>query len=210
MSGGMPMPGGWTMSMAWMKMPSQTWLSMTSAFIGMWIVMMVAMMLPSLMTSLVKCKSAKRAVLAFTGYFVVWTLFGFIAYAGGLLIAQLAMQSSKFAQFVPAATAIVVALCGIFQLTSWKARRLASCCNPEAFSGYSGWYHGVKLGVNCAICCFGFMLSLLVIDIMDLRAMALIAVAITIERISPYRRRIAIISGIALIAAGVALYAFRI
>src|SRR5690349_18834139 len=44
----MPMPGGWTMSMAWMRMPGQTWLDAAASFLGMWLVMMIAMMLPSL------------------------------------------------------------------------------------------------------------------------------------------------------------------
>jgi len=45
---GMPMPGGWTMSMVWMRMPGQSWPEAAASFIGMWVVMMVAMMLPSL------------------------------------------------------------------------------------------------------------------------------------------------------------------
>ena len=46
--GEMPMPGGWTMSMAWMRMPGQTWPGAAASFLGMWVAMMVAMMLPSL------------------------------------------------------------------------------------------------------------------------------------------------------------------
>src|SRR5688500_14395125 len=46
--GGMAMPGGWTMSMAWMRMPGQSWANAAAMFLAMWIVMMVAMMLPSL------------------------------------------------------------------------------------------------------------------------------------------------------------------
>src|SRR5579864_5682968 len=46
--GEMPMPGGWTMSMAWMRMPGQTWLGSAASFVGMWTVMMLAMMLPSI------------------------------------------------------------------------------------------------------------------------------------------------------------------
>jgi predicted metal-binding membrane protein len=46
--GEMPMPGGWTMSMAWMRMPGQTWPGAAAAFLSMWVVMMAAMMLPSL------------------------------------------------------------------------------------------------------------------------------------------------------------------
>lgn len=49
---GMPMPGNWTMSMAWMRMPGQTWLSAGASFLTMWIAMMVAMMLPSLVPML--------------------------------------------------------------------------------------------------------------------------------------------------------------
>ena len=50
--GGMPMPGGWTMSMAWMRMPGQTWPGAAASFLGMWVVMMVAMMLQSLVPML--------------------------------------------------------------------------------------------------------------------------------------------------------------
>jgi predicted metal-binding membrane protein len=44
--------GGWTMSMAWMRMPGQTWPAATASFLGMWVVMMVAMMLPALVPML--------------------------------------------------------------------------------------------------------------------------------------------------------------
>src|SRR6476661_1500058 len=50
--GEMPMPGGWSMSMTWMLMPGQTWLETAASFLGMWVVMMVAMMLPSLVPML--------------------------------------------------------------------------------------------------------------------------------------------------------------
>src|SRR6476620_11422219 len=50
--GGMAMPGGWTMSMAWMPLPGQTWPGAAASFLGMWVVMMVAMMLPSLVPML--------------------------------------------------------------------------------------------------------------------------------------------------------------
>src|SRR5258708_5601191 len=48
--GGMPMPGGWTMSMTWM--PGQDWSGATLSFLGMWVVMMIAMMMPSLVPML--------------------------------------------------------------------------------------------------------------------------------------------------------------
>ena len=56
--GGMPMPGGWTMSMAWMRMPGQTWPGAAASFLGMWVVMMVAMMLSSLVPMLWRYRQA--------------------------------------------------------------------------------------------------------------------------------------------------------
>src|SRR5882762_825275 len=56
--GEMPMPGGWTMSMAWMRMPGQTWPDVAASFLGMWVVMMVAMMLPSLVPMLRRYREA--------------------------------------------------------------------------------------------------------------------------------------------------------
>src|SRR5438093_13144788 len=58
--GGMPMPGGWTMSMAWMRMSGQTWPRAAASFLGMWVVMMVAMMLPSLVPMLWRYREACR------------------------------------------------------------------------------------------------------------------------------------------------------
>src|SRR5512139_1270189 len=56
--GGMPMPDGWTMSMAWMRMPGQTWPGAAASFLCMWVVMMVAMMLPSMVPMLWRYRRA--------------------------------------------------------------------------------------------------------------------------------------------------------
>ena len=56
--GEMPMPGGWTMSMAWMPICGQTWPGAAASFLGMWVVMMVAMMLPSLVPMLWRYRQA--------------------------------------------------------------------------------------------------------------------------------------------------------
>src|SRR5205807_6760265 len=83
----MPMPGGWTMSMAWMRMPGQSWPAAAASFLGMWVVMMVAMMLPSLMPMLWRYREAVGSTrdgnmglgwltaLVGAGYFFVWTVF---------------------------------------------------------------------------------------------------------------------------------------
>jgi len=186
--GGMPMPGGWTMSMAWMTMPSQSWITAALSFIGMWMVMMVAMMLPSLLPVLVRSKCKSRLVLAI-GYFFVWLIFGLIAYPIGLLISNILMQSPVIAKTVPVAIAMILICCGLFQFTSVKANRLA-CCTRTDNGHRSSWKSGLQLGFDCAICCLGFMSILLVIGVMDLRAMAIVAIAITIERIFPRTAKI--------------------
>jgi predicted metal-binding membrane protein len=56
--GGMLIPGGWTMSIAWMRMPGQTWARAATSLLGMWVVMMVAMMLPSLVPMLSRYREA--------------------------------------------------------------------------------------------------------------------------------------------------------
>ncbi|MGH7594081.1 MAG: DUF2182 domain-containing protein, partial [Gemmatimonadales bacterium] len=56
--GEMPMPGGWSMSMAWLRMCGQTWPGAAAAFLGMWVVMTVAMMLPSLVPMLWRYREA--------------------------------------------------------------------------------------------------------------------------------------------------------
>ena len=69
-------------------------------------------------------------------------------------------------------------IAGAFQFTAWKARHLACCREaPErdhilpADSG-TAWRHGLRLGIHCGCCCAGLMAMLLVIGVMDLRAMA--------------------------------------
>src|SRR5689334_5483907 len=56
--GGMEMPGGWTMSMVWMRMPGETWIGAVAPFLGMWVVMMAVMMLPSLVPVLLRYRQA--------------------------------------------------------------------------------------------------------------------------------------------------------
>src|SRR6202790_3123783 len=100
--GGMPMSGGWTMSMAWMPMPGQTWLNAAASFLGMWVVMMVAMMLPSLVPMLWRYRQAvgrtgerrlgRLTALVGVAYFVVWALIGLATFPLGVVLAGIQMH----------------------------------------------------------------------------------------------------------------------
>jgi predicted metal-binding membrane protein len=218
--GEMPMPGGWTMSMAWMRMPGQTWSGATASFLGMWVVMMVAMMLPSLVPMLWRYRQAvgrsgetrlgRLSALVGVGYFFVWTVFGMAAFPLGVALAALEMQQPPLARAAPIAGGVLVLIAGALQFTAWKARHLA-CCREAPGRGRmlppdagTAWRHGLRLGLHCSHCCAGLMVILLVIGVMDLHAMAIVAAAITVERLAPAGERIA--RAIGVVVVGVALF----
>jgi predicted metal-binding membrane protein len=220
---GMPMPGGWTMSMAWMRMPGQTWLGAAASFLGMWVVMMVAMMLPSLMPMLWRYRQAvgrtgetrldRLTALVGVGYFSMWTVLGMAAFALGVALASVEMKLPALARAVPVAVGVVILIGGALQFTAWKAHHLACCreapgcgCGLSADAG-AAWRHGVRLGVHCIYCCAGLTAILLVIGVMDLRAMAVVTGAITAERLAPAGERVARAIGAVVIGAGLILIA---
>jgi len=220
---GMPMPGGWTMSMAWMRTPGQAWLGAAAAFLGMWIVMMVAMMLPSLMPMLWRYRQAvgrtgetrlgRLTALVGVGYFFVWTVFGMAIFPLGVALAATEMQLPALARAVPIAVGAVVLIAGALQFTAWKAHHLA-CCREAPGRGSAlpadagtAWRHGLRLGLHCTYCCADLMAILLVIGVMDLRAMAVVTVAITVERLAPAGERVARAIGAIVVGAGLVLIA---
>jgi len=217
------MPGGWTMSMAWMRMPDQSWAGAAASFLGMWIAMMVAMMLPSLLPMLRRYRTAvggpaeprlgRLTALVGGGYFFVWTLLGVAAFPLGVALAEAEMRQPALSRAVPVAVGVVVLLAGLLQLTRWKARHL-TCCRDMPGRGHplpagtgTAWRHGVRLGIHCAYCCAGLMTILLVVGIMDLRAMAVVTAAITVERLAPAGERVARATGAVVVAAGLLLIA---
>ena len=218
MTGGMPMPGGWTMSMAWMRMPGKNWLGSGASFIAMWIVMMVAMMLPSLVPMLVDyqrslsrlglARCEKLTMLVTAGYFLMWTIAGLAVYPLGVVIANAAMRWQVLARLVPVTAGVVLMLAGYAQLTGWKALQLERCrsapvCNqPVSPDAWSACRHGVCLGAQCILCCFNLTLVMFVSGVMDLGAMAAVAGAITLERIAPWPRRAAHITGVFILLLG--------
>ena len=225
--GGMPMPGGWTMSMAWMRMPEQSLAFMAMSFLGMWVVMMMAMMLPSLVPMLRRYRDAVGGIagrapalrpgwltsLVGAGYFFVWILWGVAAFALGIALAEMAMGQPVLARAVPIAVGAVILLAGAFQFSAWKARHLACCryesapVGPQRDDPRTAWRHGMRLGFHCSASCGNLILILLAIGVMDLRAMAVVTAAITAERLGPAGERIARAIGAVIAGTGVVLLA---
>jgi predicted metal-binding membrane protein len=216
--GTMPMPGGWTMSMMWMRMPGQTWAGAAAAFLGMWVVMMIAMMQPSLVPMLWRYRRALvrpgeqrlggLTMLAGAGYFFVWTIFGMVAFSLGVVLAQIEMGQPNLARAVPIAVGVVVLVAGAFQFTARKARQLA-CCRDAHSCGRAlhadartAWRQGLRLGLQCSYCCANLMVIPLVMGVMDLRVMAVVTAAITLERLSPAAERASRAIGVVIVGAG--------
>ncbi|TAM39562.1 MAG: DUF2182 domain-containing protein [Burkholderiaceae bacterium] len=221
--GEMPMPGGWSMSMAWMRMCGQTWSTVAAAFLGMWIVMMVAMMLPSLTPMLWHYRQAvgrtggthlgRLTALVGVGYFFVWTVVGMATFVLGVGLAAALTQFPALARAVPIAVGVVVLIAGALQFTALKARHLA-CCRAAPGPGRAlladagtAWRYGLRLGEHCIYCSGGLMTILLIIGVMDLRVMAAVVAAMTAERLAPAGERVARAIGVVVVGVGLLLIA---
>ncbi|MDQ6636078.1 MAG: DUF2182 domain-containing protein [Gemmatimonadota bacterium] len=224
----MPIPGGGggSMPMMWMPMPGETWLGTAASFLGMWTVMMAAMMLPSLVPMLWRYRRAVGrtgathlgwlTALVGLGYFFVWTVLGAAVFPLGAALAAIATRLPAPARAIPIAGGAVVLVAGVLQLTPWKARRVARCLEPPmcghtlSADGRTAWRHGLHLGLHCCYCCAELMTVLLVIGVMDLRAMAAVTAAITAERLAPDRMRVAQAIGAVIVVAGVVRIALAV
>jgi predicted metal-binding membrane protein len=196
MSGGMDMPGGWTMSMMWMPMPGCTWAMSAIMFLLMWLAMMVAMMMPSALPMLLNIRNSRAgnfgtlAARAAAGYFVIWTAIGIIVYVVGVAYALETMRVDWLSRLTPALSGMMLIVAGVIQFSSWKMSALHRCRAPDCGTllkdgTLSGWRYGFKQGINCGVCCAGPMFALLILGMMNLTLMTIITAVITIEKLLP-------------------------
>jgi predicted metal-binding membrane protein len=215
----MEMPASTASSMAWTKPPEQSWLSAAASFMDMWVVMMLAMMLPWLVPTLLRYRRYLRGLgthrlseltlFVAVGYFAVWAIFGAVAYPLGVGLIAAETQWPSIGGLAPAATGLVLLGVGGWQFTAWKARQLACCRDTSDLvkalpaNAKGAWQYGLRLGLHCVACCFGLMTLLLVAGVMDLGIMALVAADITVERLAPRPRRVAQALGVAIMMLGI-------
>ena len=218
----MPMPGGWSMSMAWMGMPGSSAVARALMFLAMWDVMMVAMMLPSVMpAALLHGKVIENRIhqgepaggsqmLLLVGYFAVWTVFGGAAYLAGTAISRAAMTFVQVSKLVPVATGATLVVAGLYQLTSLKRACLQHCRSPLHFfstrrlrGAADSLMFGLHHGAYCALCCWGLMAIQLALGVMSLPLMAAVAGVIFIEKQWTHGERFAQLVGVVTIVAGV-------
>ncbi|NKZ06887.1 DUF2182 domain-containing protein [Actinomadura latina] len=213
-------PGGSGDEMAGMQMEH----SMSAGlFLGTWLVMMAAMMLPAVTPVIVRIDRLLRgrggpgttAYTLATGYLAVWAAAGVAAY--GLFLAfQPAMAAGDPAEAVRAGAAVLL-LAGAYQLTPLKGACLRLCRSPLAVvvrhgeritAGPRGaLLVGVRHGAFCLGCCWALMAVLLAAGMMSLVWMGAIAAVILVEKVWRHGELLSRPLGAGMIALGLVLLA---
>ena len=170
-------------------------------FIGVWVVMMAAMMFPSvaptvaLYARMTRLRSPVRPLLFAAAYLIVWAAVGLLSY--GLFEGAKTWFGSQLAWNVSGRwlAAAVLAAAAVYELTPLKNVCLAKCRSPLGFL-LSNWRDGnpgaVEMGAKhaawCVGCCWALMAALFALGVMSLVWMAVVAALITAEKTIPWRR----------------------
>jgi predicted metal-binding membrane protein len=191
-------------------------------YIATWVVMMAAMMFPSLAPMVVVLRRLERvrpassltAPLFVSGYLAVWTASGLVAYT--VLKAGRAWTGDVFAwhragQALAGAALFVAAA---YEFTPLKTKCLGKCRSPFGFLTNS-WQDGpggaVSMGVRhgawCLGCCWALMVALFALGAMSLTWMAVLAALIAAEKLLPWRRTAIAVVAAALLALAVGVAA---
>jgi predicted metal-binding membrane protein len=178
-------------------------------FIGVWVTMMAAMMLPSAapMVLVVRRVSGQRAgrgprpivaTWAFVaGYLAAWTAYGLLAYVIFRVLRAAHPGVLAWDRQGPLVAGIAVAAAGAYQLTPLKRACLRHCRTPLHFvmhrwreGGAGAFAMGLEHGAWCLGCCAGLMLVLFAVGVMSLAWMAIVAAVIFAEKVLPLGARL--------------------
>jgi predicted metal-binding membrane protein len=188
-------------------------------FLGLWVVMMAAMMLPSvapvavLWTRLISGASAgfgrvARLGMFLSGYLLTWAAVGAVAFAALAGSERLLTASPAAAKWLGVA---IFATAGIYQLTPWKDWCLRRCRSPVGalmyYVGFKGRSRDVRVGLHhgatCAGCCWGMMIVLIAVGVMNVVVMAGLAAVIFAEKLWRYGKPFGQAVGAVLVTVGV-------
>jgi predicted metal-binding membrane protein len=189
--------------------------------LGVWVTMMAAMMLPSVvpMAVLFARMSAerKRRQSAFVptwvflaGYLATWTAYGLSAYGLFRLVKAFGPGLFAWDKDGPWIAGGAIAAAGLYQLTPLKQVCLRHCRTPFHFL-FHGWREGrlgaVRMGVEhggyCVGCCWGLMVVLFALGVMSLVWMGVVAGLIFAEKVVPFGARATKPVAVALVALGI-------
>ncbi|HEX5174150.1 MAG TPA: DUF2182 domain-containing protein [Gaiellaceae bacterium] len=179
----------------WTSLGSLDW------FLGVWVVMMAAMMLPSAIPAVTVYAHLARdrttlAPLVFAfGYLAVWVAAGLLAFGvavAGSHVAGHVLAWNRGGRWLAGAALLGAAA---YQLTPLKEACLSKCRTPLGLMlgswrpGRRGGFRlGVASGAWCAGCCWALMASLFALGVMSIAWTALVAAVVGLEKTLPWRR----------------------
>jgi predicted metal-binding membrane protein len=175
-------------------------------YVTVWVVMMAAMMFPSVAPTVVmyeRLREGHRArgkgapgdatALFVAGYLLVWTAVGLVAYGLLELVRSLEVEWLRWDEAGRWITAGVIVAAAAYELTPLKEACLVRCRSPMMFlaerwrNGRAGALGlGAAHGAWCAGCCWALMAALFAVGVMSLGWMALIAAFIAGEKLLPW------------------------
>ena len=185
-------------------------------FMGVWVVMMAAMMLPSaapMVAVYARLQRTRAAVALFAGgYLALWTVAGAVAYAVAVSARRSSIDAFSWDRGGRYVAAAVLATAAVYQLTPWKERCLARCRAPLGFvvthwrDGPAGAVRmGAVHGAWCLGCCWALMASLFALGVMSVTWMALVTVLIGAEKLLPWKEAASRGTALLLLALAVAI-----
>jgi predicted metal-binding membrane protein len=173
-------------------------------YLGIWVTMTAAMMLPSTVAAArhVALLARRAPTLLFTaGYLAVWTGYGLLAYGVFQLVTSLDTGWLAWDRDGPYAAGAVIAAAGLYELTPVKRSSLQHC--RSAPHGGNALRSGLVHGLDCVGCSGGLMAVLFVLGAMSLFWMAVLAAAIFAEKVLRRGPRLAPAFAVALVALGI-------
>jgi predicted metal-binding membrane protein len=191
-------------------------------FIVGWLVMVVAMMLPTSLPLIALFQTMTRQrrgqgwllVLLICGYLAAWTAFGVVVYGADWGLHQAIEQSHWLTDNAWRLSALTVLTAGAFQFTRLKYQCLDKCRSPLAFiaerwHGRSASREALALGLYhglfCVGCCWAMMLLMFAMGAGSLGWMLILGSLMAVEKNLPWGRRIGKPVGVVLLALGAAL-----
>jgi predicted metal-binding membrane protein len=177
-------------------------------YLGVWVTMSAAMMLPSAVptAAFVARISRRLPTLLFTsGYLAAWTAYGLVAYGLVRLATSLDLDRLAWDRGGPYVTGGVLVVAGIYELTPQKAACLRRCRSVGARGdeALSGLRAGLQHGAYCVGASWALMAVLFALGVMSLLWMAIVAAVIFVEKVLPQGIRLSRLVGPVLIALGI-------
>lgn len=189
-------------------------------FIGLWVVMMAAMMFPAvapMVLAFARVQSSKReggqlfvpTWIFVSAYIVVWTVFGALAWVVAAGLEAAAHQTMWLNDHLPRLSAGLLILAGLYQFSPLKHACLAKCRTPLDFilnawrDGYGGAFRmGLEHGLYCLGCCWHLFVILFPLGMMNIGVLAVITLLIFFEKTLPAGRWVAGVAGVTLAVYG--------